>query len=260
MPLHQDVEGGQGKGQPRLAVRPPPMQDLFEMTNTSQHRQHGLDQPACVPGSPMTGLEIWRVSLLGLKAVIAQDNHRPVKLLNQGMKGGIWRISPRPVPRHDQAQVGEEQAELAAHNPPMIGFPFPPDLPCPASFADGVEQFKAVAIHHPQDRGGSQKLLRPLRVGRKEAKAAGTLRYGRKQSPPVVAYPALECPGAYALAGKEDAPRYDFTRPETGLGMSGTGLHGLVYPVEQLADKVLGSHAALLGLQVCGNLQLEGTA
>src|SRR5712691_6859517 len=119
----------------------------------------------------------------------------------------------------------------------MIGFPFPSDLPCTAPFAEGMEQFNAIAIHHSQDRGSRQKLRRPLLVGRKEAKEAGTLRYSRKQFPQVTAYPAIEGPVAYALDGKEDAQRYDFTGPETGLGMFGTGLHGLVYPVERFCQK-----------------------
>ena len=73
MPLHQEIEGGQGEGQVCLESRPPAMQDLFQMTDTSQHRQHRLHQHARVPGAPRTELEIggspslaW-VVLLGLQ-------------------------------------------------------------------------------------------------------------------------------------------------------------------------------------------------
>jgi hypothetical protein len=35
--------------------------------------------------------------------------------------------------------------------------------------------------------------------------------------------------------------------------MFGDILHSFVYPIEQLADKILGRHVALLGLQRCRN-------
>jgi hypothetical protein len=42
--------------------------------------------------------------------------------------------------------------------------------------------------------------------------------------------------------------------------MFGQGFHRLVYPVEQLTDKLFSRHAGLLRLQVCGDLQLEAPA
>jgi hypothetical protein len=66
MPLHQDIEGGQGEGQPRLEIRPHPMQALFKMTDCGQHRQRRLDQHARVPGATMTELEIGPVPVLGM--------------------------------------------------------------------------------------------------------------------------------------------------------------------------------------------------
>src|SRR5262245_3917514 len=119
MPLHKDVESGQGKGQPRLEVRPAPMQDLFQMTNAGQHRQHGLNQHSGIPVPSLTELEIGRIPFLGMESGITQNNHLALEGFDEGMKGGVWRISPCTVPRHNQAQVVEEQTELTAHNPAM---------------------------------------------------------------------------------------------------------------------------------------------
>ena len=40
--------------------------------------------------------------------------------------------------------------------------------------------------------------------------------------------------------GKEDAQRDDFRRPQVRQGMFGHTLHGFIYPIEQLTDKILG--------------------
>ena len=117
MPLHQEIEGGQGEGQACLESRPPARQDLFPMTNTSQHRQHRLHQHTRVPGAPRTELEIGGIALFGMEGGVAQDNHVLLKGFNPGVEGGVRRIGPRAVPSHDPAQVIEQQAELL---PPTI--------------------------------------------------------------------------------------------------------------------------------------------
>ena len=65
---------------------------------------------------------------LGMAAGITQDNHLTLEGFNQGMKRSVRSIGPGTVPRHHQAQVIEQQTELAADNPAMVGFPFAPDL------------------------------------------------------------------------------------------------------------------------------------
>src|SRR5215470_10483144 len=107
-----------------------------------------------------------------------------------------------------------------------------------------MEQFKPVAIDHPQDRGGGQKLVRPSTVGSKKPQEARALRQRRKQAAPIAAHPPVKRPVAASFEGKEDAQGDDLTRPQTGLRVFGYTSHRLIYPVKQFADKVRGSHAA----------------
>src|SRR6267143_1076919 len=253
MPLHEEIESRQSKRQSRLKRGPRAMQHLLQMTYPRQHRQHGLDQHAGIPPATLTQLEIGWVALFGMEAAIAQDDHLPFKSFNQGMESTIRRIGSRAIPGHHQTHVIEQQAELTADNPAMVGFAFAPNLQGTAPFAHGMEQFDPIAVHYAQDRGGGQKCVRPRLVGGKEAKETRAFGHGGKQAAPVAAHPAIECPISHTLEGKEQAQGYDLTGPETGLGMFRHVLHALVYPVEQLADKVFGSHAALLGLSWCGN-------
>ena len=90
-------------------------------------------------------------------------------------------------------------------------------------------------------------------VGSKESKEPGPLRQRRTQRAPSSTQPALERSVPDPFEGKKDPQRDDLTEPQGGQGLFGPVLHGIVYPIEQLTDKVLGRHGALLGLQRCRN-------
>lgn len=230
------------------------------MTDSRQPRPHGLDPHARIPSAAATQLEIGRITLLGMDPFIAQDNHLPVKLLEQGMKGGIRGIGSRTVPGHYQPQVIEQQAELAPHNPALIGFPSPADLLGTTPLTEGVDQLNAIAIHDSQHGGGGrQEPVRPGVMGGKQAQETRTVRQARKQWSQVIARPAVDRSRTAAFESKEDAQPDHLTGLQTGLPMFGDGFHHFVYPIEQLTDKVLCGHAGLLGLQVCSDLQLEGS-
>jgi len=191
-----------------------------------------------------------------MEGSVPQDNHVVLKGFTQGVEGGVWGIGTRAVPGHDQAQVMEQQTELAPNNPAMVGFAFAPDLLGTAPFAQRMEQFDPVAIHHPQDRGRGQKRLRALALNDKETKEARALGQGGKHAMPVAAHPAIKPACAHALEGKEHAQRHDFTGLQTRLGRFWHVPHLFIYPIEQLADKVLSRHVALLRLQRCHSPQL----
>jgi hypothetical protein len=243
MPLDEEIEGGQRKGKASLEGCPRAMQYFLEMTYPGQHRQDGLHHHPGIPEAAVTELEVRRIPFFGMEGGVTQDNHLAVERFNQRMEGGVWCIGPSTVPGHDQAPLIKHQTELAADNPAMVGFPFAPDLLSTAAFPHRVEQLNAVAVHYPQDRGSRQELVSPGMGGRKEPKEAGPFRQGGKQAAPVAPHPAIEGAIAHAFEGKEHAQGNDLAGPETGLGMFRDALHGFIYPVEQLADKVFGSHA-----------------
>src|SRR5262245_8611225 len=219
------------------------MQHFLEMTHPRQHRQDRLYQHPGIPEAAVTELEVGRVSFFGMEGGITQDNHLTIESFNQRMESRVRGIGTGTVPGHDQAPLIQQQTELTADNPAMVGFPFAANLLSTPPFPHGVEQFNAIAVHYPQDRRSRQELVGPGAVGRKEPKEAGPFRQGGKQATPVPTHPAIEGAIAHAFEGKEHAQGDDLARPETRLGMFREALHGFVYPVEQLADKVFGRHA-----------------
>src|SRR6516165_3381798 len=62
MPLDQHIEGGHGKREPGVEIRPDPMHDFFEMADERQHRQHGLHQYAVLPLPALTQFEVGRIT------------------------------------------------------------------------------------------------------------------------------------------------------------------------------------------------------
>src|SRR5215217_30716 len=89
MPLDEDIEGRHGEGQARLKIGPAPMHDLFEMADERQHREHRLDEHPVLPLAALTQFEVGGIALGGMEGGITQDNHPPIKLLNQPLKGVI---------------------------------------------------------------------------------------------------------------------------------------------------------------------------
>ena len=88
MPLDQDIEGGHGERQARLKIRPAPVQDLFEMADERQHRQHRLDEHPVLPLTALTQFEIRGITLGSMEAGITQNNHPPIHLLNRARSQG----------------------------------------------------------------------------------------------------------------------------------------------------------------------------
>ena len=103
VPLDQDIEGRHGECEPGVEIRPAPMHDLFEMADERQHRQHRLHQHAVLPLPALTEFEVGGVTLSGMETSVAQDNHAPVDLLNEPLKGVIRHIRRGTIPPYHQA-------------------------------------------------------------------------------------------------------------------------------------------------------------
>src|SRR5215470_8972001 len=92
VPLDQHIEGGHGERQACLKIPPAPMHDLFQMADERQHREHRFHQHAALPLAALTHFEIARIALRGMEAGVAQDDHAPINLLNQPLKGVVRDI------------------------------------------------------------------------------------------------------------------------------------------------------------------------
>jgi len=131
----------------------------------------------------------------------------------------------------------------------MVGQAFAANLPRAAAFAHGVDQFDAVGVNDPEHRRRSQESLRPILMGREEAKEPRPLGEVGKQRAIVAGQPAIECSVAPAFEGMEQPQGDDLTGPEVGLGVFGNGAQLLVDLVEQCRDKLDGDHGLLRAWQ-----------
>ena len=109
MPLDEDIEGRYGEGQARLKIGPAPVHDLFEMADERQHREHRLYQHTVLPLTALTQFQVGGIALRGMEAGVAQDDHTPINLLNQPLKGVVRGIGGGTRPPHNQPPLIEEQ-------------------------------------------------------------------------------------------------------------------------------------------------------
>src|SRR5437773_1182480 len=140
MPLDQHIKYCHGERQARLKIGPAPMHDLFEMADERQHREHRLDEHTVLPLPALTQFEIRGIPLRGMEAGVAQDDHPPINLLNEPLKGVVRNIGGGTRPPHDQPPLIEQQTKFAPHNPAVIEEAFAADLLRAAALAHGVNQ------------------------------------------------------------------------------------------------------------------------
>src|SRR2546427_1005962 len=120
MPLDEHIEGGHGERQTGFEICPAPMHHLLEMTNERQHREHRLHQHTVLPLAALTEFEIAGIPPRGMEAGVAQDDHPPINLLNQPLKGVVRNIGGGTRPPHDQPPLVEQQTEFPADNPAEV--------------------------------------------------------------------------------------------------------------------------------------------
>ena len=258
IPLDQYIEERHSEREPCLKIRPLAMHDFLEVADERQHRQDGLHQHALLPLAPLTEFQVGGIALRGMEGGITQDNHPPIHLLNQPLKGVIRDIGRGTRPPHDQSPLIEEQTEFPADNPAMVRHAFAADLLGTAAFADGVNQLDAVCVNDPKHGRSGQEDLRPVLVRREEAAEPGALGEAGKQGPRVARHLAMERPVPHAFEGMQQSQGDDLTGPEVRLGVFGDGVQLLIDLVEQGSDKLHGAHTALLSWEGCHREQRGG--
>src|SRR5215813_4547399 len=116
MPLHEDIKGGHGEGEPGVEVLPDAVHDFLAMAHDGQHGEHRLDEHPALPRAARTQFEVRRVPLGGMEGSITQDDHAAVDLPNQPLKGIIGDIGRGTVPPYHQAiLVSLNLSQFVAH-------------------------------------------------------------------------------------------------------------------------------------------------
>src|SRR5467141_1841937 len=175
VPLDQHIEERHREREPCLKIRPLAVHDFLEVADERQHRQDRLHQHAIFPRAPLTEFQVGGIALRGMEGGITQDNHPPINLLNEPLKGVIRDIGRGTRPPHDQSPLIEEQTEFPADNPAVIGEAFAADLLRATAFAHGVNELDAIRVDDSEHGRRRQEGLRPVLMGLEEAKEPGAL-------------------------------------------------------------------------------------
>jgi hypothetical protein len=205
MPLDEHIENGHGEREPRLKIGPAPMHDLFQVADERQHREHRLHQHPVLPLPALTQFQVAGIPLRGMEAGVAQDNHPPIDLLNQPLKGVVSDIRGGTRPPYDQPPLIEQETQFAPDNPAVIREAFATDLLGTPAFAHGMDQLNAVGVDDAKDRRRGQESPRPVLMGLEETEEPGALGKPRKQRPIVTRQPPIEGPIADTLVGRRKA-------------------------------------------------------
>src|SRR5467141_3455887 len=252
MPLDQHIEGGHGECQAGLKVLPAPVHDVLEVADHRQHREHRLDQHAVLPLPALTQFEVGGSPLRRMEGGIAQDNHPPIDLANEPLKGVIRDIGRVTRPPYDQAVLVEKQAEFAPDNPTVVRHTFAADLLRAAAFAHGVDELDAVGVNDAEHRRGSQEDPRPVLMGLQEAKEPRPLGEAGEQGAIVARQPPIKRAVADDFERMQQPQRDHLTGPEVGFEMFGDGGEMVINLTEEGRDKIDGGgHRLLRSWQGC---------
>ena len=121
MPLHQPIERGHGKAQMGGKIRPSPMGLLLKAAGSSEHGKDRLNDHPLAPRSPRTHFQIVRIARLGMKALIAEEDHLPLEVSDHGMKDRIVDIGCVPIPIDDPTPLVDDHTQRTADDPAVIG-------------------------------------------------------------------------------------------------------------------------------------------
>lgn len=159
IPLHQDVEQSHGICQSALEIEPDTMHHLLKMADQRQHRQNRFHNHARVPFATTAEAQIVRLPILFGKTRIGKDSHIGNVAVDKVLKSGtIMYIGGVHSPIYNQAQVIQEETQLATDNPTIIRQPFASNLCFCAPFPTWVNQFDPIRIANPMREWSARKL------------------------------------------------------------------------------------------------------
>ncbi len=162
MPLHQQVEGGHGEAEMGGEIRPRSMGLLLKAAGSGEHGKDGLNEHPLVPRVARTDFQVGRITGLGMKAWVAEEDHLLLEASDHRMKDRIVDLCRIPIPIDDPAPLIDDNAELTADDPTMIGEPFLPNGVLRPALTHRMAQLNAIAVDHPQCRRRGAEAVGPL--------------------------------------------------------------------------------------------------
>jgi len=152
-PVDADVKGGSDISQAGFYARPSSMGEMLEIQNTGEQGKDGFDNHALVPRSFFAHLEIDGITLAGVEAAVAQNDHLVFDVFEQGMKGRIINVGGVAHPVHHLSLSVAQQTQFGTDDPAMIALALFADLLFAAPFSLGVDQLDTKAVAHAEKGG-----------------------------------------------------------------------------------------------------------
>src|SRR4029434_7091221 len=110
----------------------------------------------------LTQFQVAGIPLGGMEAGVAQDDHAPINLLNQPLKGVVRHIGGGTCPPHNQPPLVQQQTQFAADNPAVVRETCAPNLLGATAFAHGMDELDAIGVDDAKHRWGSPERLCPV--------------------------------------------------------------------------------------------------
>ena len=243
VPADANVEHSHRERKTCLEIAPDTMPDALEVAHARQHGKHGLDHHAVIPNAALADLQVrWvtRFAFLGLlvEVRVRQNQHLLVELSDERLERAVMRVGRFAVPGAHLAEAVQDEAQLAAHDPAVVGVALLADLFVAAPEPPRVQKLNAEAVRHAQqgrrrEEAGSLALM--LRQKTEQACAFGQM---WKQVAQVTADPAVEGAAADAFEGEQQAERDGFAGEQPRLRMFLLIWHGVINANKQFCDKV----------------------
>jgi hypothetical protein len=220
-PLDAHMEGGHGKRQPRLHIRPHPVQDLLAVADARQPGKSGLHPQARLPLPPLTPCEVARSARRGLAAGITPAHPALLTRPPQPWQGVIRHMGGLTRPRPHHALLGQPQAEGAADQPALLRPALATALLRAAACAPRVAAREAVGGDAAEPRRSGPEALRPVLRRPAEATEPRPVGEAGAQGARGARPPARAGTIPAPCAGMEPPQGDDRTGPEGGLSGGG---------------------------------------
>lgn len=216
LPTAQQVENGHRKGQTGLEVIPSTVYHLLEMANGGQHGKDRFDDHAFIMVEWLAHLQIGRITIFGMEAMIREDHRAIFAALDPRMKGTVMHICGVTIPVDHLADMLEQETQLAGNDPAPVGIALLANLLFRTAFTHRVDQINAVALDHTEQAGIDQKGIRLNLMSDKQSKQPSVLWQVRKEGQVIPLQPAVELPVAHPLQGKQDPQGHNLAGIEFG--------------------------------------------
>ena len=244
VPLLEQIEKRDRKGEPHLEIRPNSLAQMFQFTDLRQERKDGFDQHPVVPLAAPADFQVFRLIDRASKSGVCQNDHFVGHSLDERQKCLIGNVRRFYLPVGDQSEFIGQKAKLAADNPFPRGETFFADPPSPGLmiFSDRMTQLDAVRIDDAEQSRFGEESFGQTAMRFQAAKKSCSLWQIGKQFKPILFEPAIKLVLRATFQSKQKSQSDKLTQGKFGLHMLRRRLQHIVYTAKKFCDKVFLSH------------------